>query len=130
MLKVDVNLLQEAHYQLRRQLMRLNAVIDGVNEVSRRLSACGSAFQRQEASIINKAAELRRYADFLQALCRGTNELAELYARCENQLRDVGFSVRGAPFRAGIQGGAPFIEPEVFDAALEKWIGPLLSDES
>ena len=128
MLKVDINLLQETHYQLRRQLMRLNAVIDSVNEVTLRLPACSSVFQSQEDYIINKLAELRRYAEFLKALCHRADDLAELYARCENQLRDVDFYVRGGSFRA--QGQNHFIEPEIFDAALEEWIGPLLSDES
>lgn len=130
MLKVDINLLQEVHYQLRRQVARLNAVADSVNTVSLRLAACGTAFRGQEASLANKLEELRRYAEQLQALCYRADDLAELYARCENQLRDVNSRVHSFSYRTGAQGQNNFIEPEVFNAALEEWIGSLLSDLS
>lgn len=130
MLKVDINLLQEVHYQLRRQAVRLNAVADSVNTVSRRLSACGTSFRVQEASLAGKLEELRQYAEQLQALCYRADDLAELYARCENQLRDADSRVRRISYRAEARGQNNFIEPEVFNAALEEWIGSLLSDLS
>lgn len=129
-MKVDINLLQEIHYQLRRQVMRLNAAADNVNEVLRRLSACGVAFGKQEVSLAKKLEELRGYAEQLQTLCCRADDLAELYARCENQLCDVNSGVRSFSYRSEAQGQNNFIEPEVFNATLEKWIGSLLSDLS
>lgn len=130
MLKVDINLLQEVHYQLRRQVRRLNAVVDSVNEASRRLSVCGTAFRDQEVSLANKLKELQRYTEQLQTLCCKADELAELYARCENQLRGVNSWVHGFSYQTGVQRQNNFIEPEVFNVALEEWIGSLVSDLS
>lgn len=130
MLKVDINLLQETHYQLRRQVMRLNTIVDSVNEVSRHLFICGTAFHSQEASLANKLEELWRYVEQLRTLCYRADDLAELYARCENQARDVDSRVHSSFFQTGTQGQNNFIEPEVFNATLEEWIGSLLSDLS
>lgn len=109
MLKVDINLLQEAHYRLGRQTTRLNAIVDDISEVSRSLSACGTEFRRPEAALADKLAELRQYAQELQTLSRKIDDLMELYVQCESLLCDIDSRVHSVSSQVRARGKAiPF----------------------